>query len=157
MSTYPRQSKSISGFTLIETLLYIALFSVVVGGCIMTAVALIESSTSVRQRTAIEAEGAFIVQKIEWALTGSSIAAPPSGATSTALTLTRGGMTYTFAFSSSNITLAQNGGAAIPLNTLNAPASGVVFMHLSGTPGGVEYTFFLGGKQFGPKTRYLRY
>lgn len=149
---FSKRSRLQTGFTLIETLLYIALFTIVVGGGLVTIFGLLQSSDGTRQRIAIEAEGNFVMKKLDWAINGSTITIP----TPETLSLVRDGVTHTFAFSGNAITLATDGGAPISLNTVNAPASGVAFFHIVGPPEGVEYTFFLGGKQFGPKARYLR-
>ncbi|MDO8520653.1 MAG: hypothetical protein Q7S52_00895 [bacterium] len=144
------------GFTLIEALLYIALFTLVVGGGLLTIFGLLQSSEQTRQRIAIEAEGNFIMKKLDWAMNGSTISAPASGGTGTTLSLARDGDTYVFTFPvGTTIWLSEDGGVTnVPLNTANAPASNVTFTHIAGP--GVEYTFLLGGKQFGPKTHYLR-
>ena len=144
------------GFTLIEALLYIALFTIVVGGGLLTIFGLLQSSEGTRQRIAIEAEGNFIMKKLDWAVNGSAVSLPSSGNSGATLSLARDGVTYDFTFSGTSIPLSEDGGTPVTLNTVNAPSGGVTFTHIAGPPEGVEYTFFLSGKQFGPKARYLR-
>jgi type II secretory pathway pseudopilin PulG len=61
-----------SGFTLIETILYCALLSVLMTGTIVTVFTLLESSRYTAHQTAIITEMSFIDQKMTWLLKGAS-------------------------------------------------------------------------------------
>jgi len=143
------------GFTLIETLLYIALFTIVVGGGIVTIFGLLQSSEQTQQRIAIETEGTFFMKKLDWAMSGATIVLPASGTTGTTLSLLRDGTTYDFTLSGTTITLAENSGTPLPLNTLNAPTDNLAFTHTGTSPDALELNFALKGKTFGPKMYYL--
>ena len=56
------------GFTLLETLLYIALLSIVLTGGITTAFQLLQSTSTDSSYLATYDEGVFVLQKISWAL-----------------------------------------------------------------------------------------
>ncbi len=56
------------GFTLIETLIYIALFALLIGGGISSAFSLIASSDRIGTQAMLEEEGNFLLAKIGWAL-----------------------------------------------------------------------------------------
>src|SRR4030042_506817 len=60
-----------AGFTLIESLLYIALFSIIIGGALVAVYQMIESSDAVSAKNIVEMEGSFLLRKIDWALTGA--------------------------------------------------------------------------------------
>ncbi len=66
------------GFTLIETIIYIALFSLLVGTVFITAYEIITSSRSLSTRTEVQNEGNFVIRKINWVLTGVEIINTPS-------------------------------------------------------------------------------
>lgn len=56
------------GFTLFEVLIYIGLFSFIMGGAMLGAYQMIESSTRTNTRSIIIEETNFLTRKIEWAL-----------------------------------------------------------------------------------------
>src|SRR5690242_9893092 len=64
------------GFTLIETMIYIALFSVLIGGGMIGAYQIIMSSDSTSAKVIAEQEAVFVIQKINSVLTGATIANP---------------------------------------------------------------------------------
>ena len=75
MST--RKHNRIRGTTLIEVMVYIALFTMIIGGAVVTAYQVFESSGRSQTRAMLEDEGEFLLAKIGWALSGvQSVAAP---------------------------------------------------------------------------------
>ena len=56
------------GFTLIETLLYIALLGLIIGGSIMAAYSLMGVAARARAASNLEDEGNFLTAKLDWAL-----------------------------------------------------------------------------------------
>ncbi len=58
------------GFTLLETIMYCALFAILMSGAIVAVYALMGSSAETKQDTSIIAEAAFINQKLSWLLSG---------------------------------------------------------------------------------------
>lgn len=65
--------KNGNGFTLIETIIYIALFSLLMGTAFVTAFQLIDNSGKLSAKNTIQEEGNFVMRKINWALTGAKI------------------------------------------------------------------------------------
>jgi len=61
-----------SGFTLLETIIYCALFSVLMSGAIVTVYALLSSSEKTGEQIQIVAEATFINQKLAWALSSAT-------------------------------------------------------------------------------------
>lgn len=66
--------KNQQGFTLIETLIYIALFTVIMGGVGVMAYVVIESAGRGQTRIDLQEEGDFLLGKLNWALSGASSA-----------------------------------------------------------------------------------
>ena len=59
------------GFTLIETVIYIALYALIIGGIVVSVYALIESSGQNKTKAMVHEEGLFILSKIENSLTNA--------------------------------------------------------------------------------------
>jgi type II secretory pathway pseudopilin PulG len=66
------------GFTLIEALVYIGLFTIVVGGLITASYGFFESLDRNQTRAMLQAEQDFIIAKIDWALDGAQSVTVPS-------------------------------------------------------------------------------
>lgn len=119
-----------SGFTLIETVIYIALFAIIIGGGMVATYQIIEGTDKVKIKTTIEQEANFILRKIDGVLTGassSSIAISPDE-------LTIGGTT----FSEDGGNLEKNG---TPLNISSVKISSLLFEEVSTNPDGIKVTF----------------
>jgi prepilin-type N-terminal cleavage/methylation domain-containing protein len=77
------------GFTLIETMMYLALFGLLIGGAVAASYNVIESSNRSSTKSMLIEEGNFLVAKINWALSGvqsvnlpASDSNPPNNASS---------------------------------------------------------------------------
>ena len=60
------------GFSLIEVIIYIALMAFLMGAGITAAFFVIDSSQKNKEEVNVQAEGNFILRKIDWALTGAT-------------------------------------------------------------------------------------
>ncbi len=125
------------GFTLIEVLVYLALFSIVMSGVIASAYQVFESAGRDRTRSLMQEEGDFVSAKIDWALSGAQIvsapAAPPSGGACTesnTLSVTKWDATsIVINLSGSDIVIARNGGQERALNASDVAVSALLFKH----------------------------
>lgn len=59
------------GFTLIEMIIYVALFSIMIGGVAITVYNLIQNATSTSTKVVTQEEINFVLKKLDWALTGA--------------------------------------------------------------------------------------
>ena len=59
-----------NGVTLIETVVYIALLSLMLGGVLVTTFQLLAGTDRTNSKTTVEEDGSFVLHKIDWALTG---------------------------------------------------------------------------------------
>ena len=121
------------GFALIEMVVYIGLFSIVIGGGMVATYQIMESTNAGTSHVILQEEANFLLRKINWALTGAKIA-NPSGTT---LNITKyDGTTYVFNLDSGNLML--NG---TPLNSSSISVSELNFS----SPGtnGVKTSFKL--------------
>jgi energy-converting hydrogenase Eha subunit G len=60
-----------TGFTVIETVIYIAIFTIFIGGAVVSAFNLIMSNDTNKTDAYMEEEGQFVLAKIEWMLSQS--------------------------------------------------------------------------------------
>lgn len=134
-----------AGFTLIETIIYIALLAFLMGAGISVAFYIIDSSQKNKTEVNVQAEGNFILRKIDWALTGATDAT--GGST---LTVTKFGGLYVFSFDGTQY-LQLDG---VNLNSSRVFVSLVVFS-ASGSPKKITVSFNANGKPF-TITKYLR-
>lgn len=146
------------GLTLIETVLCTALFSLFMTSVLVMSWQLVVSMEHERSRIAIQEEGNFVVQKINWVLQGlESISHPVSAASSSSLVV------YTHhnaiapvrlrlhAASTSIEMQQENILGFLPLTTRNVVVQDLVFTHLPSygdTPPGVRALFVIGGETF---------
>src|SRR5213078_842008 len=88
------------GFTLIETLVYLALFAIMIGGIVAASYLLFESSNRNQTKAMMQEEKNFILGKINYALSGAKSAS----VFGTSLTVTKYvGPAVTVSYSSGNI------------------------------------------------------
>jgi Tfp pilus assembly protein PilE len=60
------------GFTLIETLVYLALFALIIGGLVAASYLLFETSERNQTKAMLQEEQNFLLGKINWALSGAT-------------------------------------------------------------------------------------
>jgi prepilin-type N-terminal cleavage/methylation domain-containing protein len=79
-----------SGFTLIETLVYLALFAILFGGGVTAAYSIAEGSGRDQTKAMVQQEGDFLTAKIDWVLSGTSdISAPVKGSSGSQLSVSK--------------------------------------------------------------------
>jgi type II secretory pathway pseudopilin PulG len=156
--------KSGKGFSLIETIIYIALFSIIMTGAFVTAYQLLDGSGRLNAKAITAEEGNFAVKKIEWAMTNLDPSSTPtvggsgcfqtlsiqrtSDPTNVAISLeTVGGKNY--------LKISQNGGQMATTTTENVSVSCLQFETISGTPTGITATTTIDGLEF-VVTKYIR-
>lgn len=147
------------GVTLFETLIYIFIFSLLMTGALATSFWTAETSARTARLALIESEADFVLRKIDWAATGSTITAPSSNTTGTTLTFSRAGETYSFSHSGTELLFTLNGGTPTPLTTNNVSVSSFSATHVEEAgvvPAAASTTIIMNGKTYGPKIHYVR-
>lgn len=149
-STMP---KLVSGFTLIETMIYIALFGIIMSGALIGTYNLLEGGERNVNSSKIETEGAFLNRKINWALIGATDVLVTGGGT--IITITRPDLEtqspIVISGNGTKITLARGTGPALDLNNERFEVSDVLFVHtpgVNGRPPSVNTNFIIEGKLF---------
>jgi len=144
------KSKNYNGFTLIETLIYLALFGIIMGGVAAAAYGIVEAGGRSQTRVSLQEEGDFLLAKINWSLTGASSmsiqASPPS------LMVSKYNFTsnpLVFNFAGTALSLKEGSGVAQNLNSDNAAISSLIFQDIPSSgakPEGIKTTFTLQAK-----------
>ena len=152
------------GFTLLETIIYLALFSILMTGAIGATYSLLEGGDRNQMFVSVQEEGTFLNRKINWALAGAT-AASVSGANTLTITQPLMGAQSPLVITGdgTSMTIARGvGGLAIPLNSerfpVSFPSSGSMFAVVpasGGRPASITVSFVIQGKPFIFRT-YLR-
>lgn len=113
----PKLENQPRGFTLIEVILYLALFAMIFGGIIVSAYNVIEGSGRTQSRAQMQEEGEFLLGKITWVLSGAqTINSPSIGDESSILSVTKyNGATLQVKLDDANLEL-NNAGTSTVLN-----------------------------------------
>jgi Tfp pilus assembly protein PilE len=152
------------GFTIIETLVYLALFALLLGGIVSASFLLMESSGRNQTKAMMQEEKDFLVAKINEAMSGAqSVSTPSANASAASLAVTKYGGT-TAAISLASGRLVYNGAN---ISNTNVTVSNLVFIHAyqgGANPESVEAGFTISAKtpngatvtQIATTTRYVR-
>lgn len=130
------------GFTLIEALVYLALFSILMGGAVVAAYNLFDSSLKVGTRTMLQGESDFMLAKIDWVLSGAKgVTAPTAGVVGSTLTVakwdTSAGDPMMVTVTGGDLILTRGTNAPVILNNTNTRVDSVQFNHTLGSGDGV--------------------
>jgi prepilin-type N-terminal cleavage/methylation domain-containing protein len=134
------------GFTLIEVVVYLGLFSVLMSGVIVSAYNIIESEKRNETKGLLNNEAEYIVGKINWALTGAQVVnIPTPGTSGSLLSLNRvistanGVPTITsvsIGLSVTDITITIGSNPSEKLNNNDTEITNLTFSRNSGTSSG---------------------
>lgn len=145
--------KSNKGFTLMETLVYLALFSLLFGGAIVSAYNMFEGFSRGQTHIMMQEEGDFLIGKINWALSGAqSIEVPATGSNGDTLSITKWITSLNpvvIKLNGSDMTISLSGTSAKVLNNTNVSISNLNFKqeYLGGTnPRSVNFEFTISSR-----------
>ncbi len=119
----------VEGFTLIETIIYLALFTIIIGGGMVATYQVIQSTAASTNHVAMEEEANFLLRKISWAMVGGRTLSIAGGGTLLTITTYDG---TSLAFSYDTI------GQTIKLNSTVLNSSSVKVTALSFTAAGTN-------------------
>ncbi len=133
--------KTNGGFTMIEMIVYLALFGILVGGAIVSVYAMFESQARNQNHAMVTQEGNYILGKIDWAITGATSidTTQPNQLLIMRNGIPAGENPLIFLVTSGNIYMYRNtiSGTAQPLNNSNIIITNLVFTHTLGTGDGL--------------------
>lgn len=145
------------GFTLIESVVYIALLGFLMSSTLLAVYTISQNADVFVAKTAGSDEGAFVVGKLNWALSDLSTITTPSSGYGQTLTIVRSdGTQIDVRLQSGAVQMREGGtGSYVALTTPNVTVSSLGFQYLSGTPSGIEASTTINGIVFTTR-RYLR-
>lgn len=148
------------GFTLLEVMIYIALFSLILSAAALAGYQLFDSGERNQSAVSIQEEGTFLNRKINWALTGASVVAVSGGGST--LTITRPDFILQSPFilngTGNTITMQRTGSSPAVLNSAAFPVTNVIFTVVpasGGRPASVKTSFLIKNVPF-TFWKYLR-
>lgn len=178
MTAMERRVIKTGGFTLIETIIYIGLFSLIFTGIFVSIYPLFTGAARMTSNIAIEGESAFILAKIKYALSDTItspegvVTTPSAGTTGNTLVLEfDGDERFVFAVDNSNtfcsaplicklLALSVEGATAQPLNAGRVQIENFSVKHVAPTGGAPRYldvSFTANGEPIGPVRYYLHF
>lgn len=123
----------VCGFTLIETIIYAALISVVIGGVLFAVYQMVESRYRLGAFVEVEEESRFLMAKINWALDNLDfISEPALNATSSVLTLNKLNFSpnpIKIYASGTQAFISYGGGESMPLASESVLVRDLIFRH----------------------------
>jgi len=135
------------GFTLIETIIYIALLAFIIGAGVSSAYYLIDSSVKGENDVNTIAEAEFLLRKIDWAMTGAT------SFDVGLMEIMKGGAPIRFDLDSNRARIKIGDGPFIYLTSSSTRVIGLEFISIS--PDGITASSTIDGKHF-EITKYLR-
>jgi len=143
----PYSSKS-GAFTLVETLIYAALVSIIIGMTIVITFQVVSGNVKLSEKIFLEEEASFLLRKLEWAIGGASaINSPVSGASSnSSLSIDKFEVPaaenpIVFTVSDGDMTIKRGIADAVILNSSLLNISNATFTHIAATgttPAGIK-------------------
>jgi hypothetical protein len=135
------------GFTLLETIIYLALLTLIIG-CSFGAISILISGNSRNQSEIIlETEGNFVLAKINWAMTGATTTVVTSDPPTLSVTKNDFGFNpLIFSTSSGALMLKEGGSPSATTTSDNVWLQNLTFLDISasnGRPEGVKTEFTL--------------
>jgi prepilin-type N-terminal cleavage/methylation domain-containing protein len=150
------------GFTLIETIIYLALFSILFTGVLVSAYSFFRGAEILSRDIVRENEVAFVTRKIAVLLNSAdTLIVPAVGTASSTLQFsTYDGLTHTFLIDSGKVLYATGTNARVPLNTERVVFSAFTATHTAPTgdvPRFIEYGVGADGEVVGPLRTYFTF
>lgn len=131
------------GFTLIEAIIYIGLFSILIGTALVAAYQLIDGSGDLSTKNIVQEEGNFVLRKINYVMIGASNFSIQNG--DELLVTKYDGTKVSICLQDGKIKIWKGGGSAppcgdvafLPLTTDNVEVTDLQFTQINANPLGV--------------------
>ncbi|MDB5189667.1 MAG: hypothetical protein JWL82_624 [Parcubacteria group bacterium] len=126
------------GFTLLEVIIYLALFSILLGGAVICSFNLFTAAAYGGTRTLLTEESAFMLGKIEQSLSEDvQITEPRSSENADVLRILKAGSQQTYSLSGTDLVVAEGATPQVVLNASNVTVAKLRFQH---APSGASET-----------------
>ncbi|MDQ3075643.1 MAG: type II secretion system GspH family protein [bacterium] len=146
--------KDSRGLTLIEMIIYLGLFSILIGGVVVAVYQIVQNSGKISNKMVVEEEMNFVLKKVDWALTGATSVTTPLSGTSDTLRVNK------LNFFDNPIVIKENSTnqsveyctglctATYRLTSVNVHVEDLTFQYLpsvGGAPAGIKVTLTIDG------------
>lgn len=146
----------IKGFTLIETIVYIAILGIFLTSTILCVFSISQNADLFNLKNTTSDEGTFVLSKVNVALTNAKLITSPSTGYSQTLSIVENDGTHVdLRRNGTSIEMRRDSGPYLPLSTSNVSVTTLGFQKLSGTPSGIEASTTITGVIFSIR-RYLK-
>lgn len=150
------------GFTLIETIIYVALFGMLFSGILVSSYSFITAAEHISAQVLVENETAFVVWKINTLLVSAdTIINPVPNTSDTILSFTTYSKdTYKISMNEKVIMIKKNNTAEVPMTSERVTFDTFSVNYktaLDGIPSYVEYSFTIDGKETAPIRNYFTF
>ncbi len=130
--------KKMNGFTLVETVIYLALFGIMFTGAVTVAYSTAELGKRNQAVAMVQQEGDFLVAKINWVLSGAQSVMSPAAGPGEVLTVSKyDGSTVTVGISEGDMFI-QESGEPVVLNSANTKVVSLTFQRFRESGGGIN-------------------
>lgn len=136
MSTHTSNTKR--GFTLIEVLIYLGLYSIIMGGAVTAIYTIFESSAHNQAQALVQEEGGYLIGKIDWALANARVVLQPASSGTTLSVTKYDGSNTTVSLAGTDMQIQEG---VIPLQTINnsnVRITSLTFTHASASADGIN-------------------
>ena len=137
-------NKSQNGVTLLEVVIYLGLFTLIIGGAVISIANIIHNTQQTNSKIAAQEEGNFLLSKISWALNGAT----SFSVTGTSVSIQNLGTTLLFAYDADDLTLKRGTASPTILNNQAVSIDSALFTKTSGPPDELHVTLTVDGLQF---------
>ena len=129
--------KKAKGFTLVEMLVYMGIFSILMGVLVQIFFSAIDIQLTSRATSSVDQDGAYILSRMDYDISRAQAVTLPSnyGVGSNTLTLQIGSFPYTYSLDSNNNLVLSNPNGINQLNSADTTLSSLTFTRI-GVPGG---------------------
>jgi type II secretory pathway component PulJ len=148
------------GFTLLETMIYLALFALIIGGGLLAVFQILQGSGSNENQILVLEEANFLMHKIDSALTGASNITVSENSFS----VVKDSALLKFSAVDKNLNIKRNAEPEIIINSSRMAISNVSMEKLEGSssqPDGIRIGFTItsrqGGRNFSQNVSTIKY
>jgi type II secretory pathway pseudopilin PulG len=146
--------KSETGFTLLETVLYVSILSFILASLLGITYQSLESTDKISKKIAEQQEANFLIRKFEWAINGADNACLSGG--DLKILRSQSPTQVLFKKNLANKSLDIDAGlGSLSLNSQNVVVDNINFPPPSGNPKSVTLSFDLNGQTFS-LSKYIR-
>ena len=135
--TFFKVFKNNKGFTLVETLLYIGIFSILIVILFQLLSSIFDVQLESQSTSSVSMDGRFILNRFNYDIgQATSISIPSLGTSGQTLRFLTGGTTYTYSLTNGNVTLTSSPSESVDqLNGFNTTVSNINFLRLGDVNG----------------------